>query len=197
MDLVRILALVDLHGSSRALETIHDFVAEHDPDIVTISGDLTHFGPAQWAKDLLESFELPVLAVNGNCDTPDVTRLLEGMPEIGLMDRSRSLLNMNFMGLGYPPGCVSVTGQVDVLITHLPPTGCNDEVRPGINIGDDTVRDIALRSKPRLLLSGHVHEARGICELGSTVCVNPGPAMSGCAAIINMDERVEVKLLRL
>jgi len=42
--------------------------------------------------------------------------------------------------------------------------------------------------QPLLAVSGHIHEARAIDRLGSTVLVNPGPFKNGCFATIEITE---------
>jgi Icc-related predicted phosphoesterase len=193
--MLSILAVSDVHGSQRARVMVDHYLHALDPDLMTVTGDITHFGPAEWAKEFLTAFDVPVLVVNGNCDTHEVVDVIRGMDQLNLMGSCKEFSGVKFAGLAYPPRNPDYEGPVDVLLTHEPPRGCNDEVPPGRNIGSEVVKAVAERLKPRLLLSGHVHEARGICALGETLCVNPGPAGSGMAAIINISEKIEARLL--
>jgi uncharacterized protein len=43
-------------------------------------------------------------------------------------------------------------------------------------VGSTAVRDFIRRYQPMLSLHGHIHEGRGECKIGRTVCVNPGSA---------------------
>jgi Icc-related predicted phosphoesterase len=43
-------------------------------------------------------------------------------------------------------------------------------------VGSTAVRDFIQKYQPMLSLHGHIHEARGECKIGRTVCVNPGSA---------------------
>ena len=69
---MRILAVSDIHGSDSGHAAIKKFINTHQPDILVIAGDITHFGPGEWARKMLNSIQIPVIAVNGNCDTGDV-----------------------------------------------------------------------------------------------------------------------------
>jgi Icc-related predicted phosphoesterase len=40
--------------------------------------------------------------------------------------------------------------------------------------GSQAVRNVIERHQPPLALHGHIHEARGVAKVGTTVCINPG-----------------------
>jgi Icc-related predicted phosphoesterase len=46
------------------------------------------------------------------------------------------------------------------------------------------------------VLSGHIHEARGIVERDGTLFLNPGAAKDGNAALLDIGEDVTATLLR-
>jgi 3',5'-cyclic AMP phosphodiesterase CpdA len=75
----RILHISDLHlGHTTApepLDGLRELIPTLDPEILVVTGDLTHRGrPAELerARELLESLSLPLLAVPGNHDIPYV-----------------------------------------------------------------------------------------------------------------------------
>ena len=51
-----------------------------------------------------------------------------------------------------------------------------------------------LSKKPLLVVTGHIHEARGIDKIDETIIVNPGPAHMVRYAIIELGEKIHVKL---
>jgi Icc-related predicted phosphoesterase len=82
-----------------------------------------------------------------------------------------------------------------ILVTHAPAWGRNDKTR-GTHLGSRAILSIVEKYKPKLALSGHIHDARGVMEEGGTTFVNPGPANRGYAALITIKrDHVEVELL--
>ena len=60
-----------------------------------------------------------------------------------------------------------------------------------VPVGSVAVRDSITRHQPLLGLHGHIHESRGFCKLGQTLCLNPGSDYNDGvlrAAIVNLDE---------
>jgi 3',5'-cyclic AMP phosphodiesterase CpdA len=75
----RILHLSDLHlghaTAAEPLERLRELIPTLDPEILVVTGDVTHRGrPEQLeqARELLESLGLPLLAIPGNHDIPYV-----------------------------------------------------------------------------------------------------------------------------
>ncbi len=193
--LTRILAVSDIHGSRSGSLAVRDFINEYSPDLLIVCGDITHFGPASWARDFFNSIHIPVMAVNGNCDTNDVIALLGKDTDRNLMNRHRQFQKLEIVGLQHPlDDSFEFPEKIDILVSHVPPKGCNDFIRAG-HIGDMWLNQVIEERKPRLLISGHVHESRGICTLGRTICLNPGPAKEGFGAIIDIGEDVTPKLV--
>ena len=74
---------------------------------------------------------------------------------------------------------------------HVPPYGTTIDLAPKLDenlkpilnpgggyemdhVGSVAVREAILKYQPFMGLHGHVHEARGVCKLGRTLCFNPG-----------------------
>lgn len=73
---------------------------------------------------------------------------------------------------------------------HVPPIGTSIDRAPALNdtlkpvvrggsvvmthAGSQAVRNVIERYEPPLALHGHIHESRGVVNLGKTVCINPG-----------------------
>ena len=45
-----------------------------------------------------------------------------------------------------------------------------------VAVGSVAVREFVARHRPLLGLHGHIHESRGVTEVGETLCINPGSA---------------------
>jgi Icc-related predicted phosphoesterase len=43
-----------------------------------------------------------------------------------------------------------------------------------MHVGSSSVHDAIMKYQPLLGLHGHIHESRGFCKLGRTLCTNPG-----------------------
>ncbi|CAF4034159.1 unnamed protein product [Rotaria sp. Silwood2] len=65
-----------------------------------------------------------------------------------------------------------IPSDVDVLLTHGPPTNILDENTAGIHVGCAQLLARIIAIKPRLHVCGHVHEAYGRIDQGSTIFVN-------------------------
>jgi uncharacterized protein len=65
------------------------------------------------------------------------------------------------------------------------------------HVGSAALRAFIERTQPALVISGHVHEARGTDQIGPTIAVNCGPAVKGFYAIIELTDKVNVELRRV
>lgn len=66
-----------------------------------------------------------------------------------------------------------IPDDTDVLITHGPPSGIQDWVKPGRpNLGCGNLRAATLRVKPKLHVFGHIHGGYGEYNDGTTRFVN-------------------------
>ncbi len=81
-----------------------------------------------------------------------------------------------------------------VMVPHAPPYGCVDRCGSGVPGGSRAVRAAVEGLKPILVVSGHIHEARGIGTLGGATVVNCGLGGRGEYAIAEIGEQVAVRL---
>ena len=89
---------------------------------------------------------------------------------------------------------------------HAPPYGSqldeapelDENLRPKyggrttIRVGSTSVRDAIRRFQPLLGLHGHIHESNGDCQIGRTVCINPGSSYGQgtlLGAVVNLDKK--------
>lgn len=211
---MRILAIADVHGSVSVRKDVLTWVAEHTPNIVVVAGDITQFGPPEWAEDFLNSIPLKTLAVPGNCDPKGVLEAIENSPAIPLHGQKVEEEGYTFVGLGgsnqTPFGTPfelseeeiyetlkDIMEEKAVLVTHGPARGHLDSTATAEKLGSQAVSWIVTEFKPLLVISAHIHEARGVEQEGGTAFVNPGPASQGYSAIIDLDgEEVKVELIR-
>lgn len=208
-----IVAISDIHGHIKQLITISHAVKE--ADLVLISGDLTHFGRENEAREVIESIRAlnrNVYAVPGNCDYPLVSTYLtsEG---INLNRRGTVIGDYAFIGIGGSLPCPGRTpnehteddfllhleeakkevpqGMPLILVSHEPPHGTQcDLVQNGIHVGSSSIRDFIVNVQPLICFTGHIHEARGIDTIGKTKVVNPGPLHYGGYILANLNRGI-------
>jgi hypothetical protein len=213
---MRILAIADAHGNYGRIPDILEKAGEID--LVLIAGDLTNFGPDEKALSLFDMFDVPVLAVPGNCDLPTLTETLNGSKAVNLHNRVWRKENVAFAGFGGSnptPFCTPfeieeqeigealdrLVGEAEensdyvVLLTHAPPYGTLDRVETG-NVGCRAVA--GMLGRVDLIVSGHIHEDRGFMEVEGTTVINTGMASGGSAAVIELDaqgKKTDVRMI--
>lgn len=67
-----------------------------------------------------------------------------------------------------------------VLIMHNPPKEVKCDALPnGIHVGSEMLRAYIEKRTPFLVVTGHIHEAAGIDEIGKSTVINPGSLAEG------------------
>jgi Icc-related predicted phosphoesterase len=85
--------------------------------------------------------------------------------------------------------------RAKIFCPHAPPmdTAC-DRLRSGEHVGSAVIRTFVEREQPELVLCGHIHESRGVDEIGRSRVVNPGPVSAGHYAVVEIEETTTVRL---
>lgn len=207
---LKILLASDLHGAERAIPAIRAAIDGLSPDVFVAGGDITNFGPTTFAANLLRDISVKTFAVPGNCDPPELVETLEELG-VNLHGKKVEYEGKVFVGLGAsnaPPFDTMFELSEDdiekileplmekgaILVSHPPPLGLCDVARDGSHAGSSAIRSIVDKFKPRLVLTGHIHEGRGVHK-GKTTVVNPGMAARGNMALIDINGDVEVKMI--
>ncbi len=101
---MNLLCLADLHGDTAALQAILEQV--EPVDLVLVGGDITHFATPNAAESLIRLLldrQPRVLAVAGNCDSPQIDQRLASLG-VSLFRRGVCHDNVVFSGVsGVPP----------------------------------------------------------------------------------------------
>jgi len=80
-----------------------------------------------------------------------------------------------------------------VLILHNPPYGTDaDMTSSGEHTGSKEIRAFVEKMRPRVVISAHIHEARGVSEINGIKILNPGTFYAGYYGIIEINGK-EVK----
>jgi uncharacterized protein len=214
---VRIAYVVDVHDR---FDAVGDALARTGPvDVLVVGGDITTFGTPDDAERAITQWRPlapQLLAVAGNCDSPEIdARLVE--LEVSLDARGVVIDGVGLFGASAAPhsplhtpyevpdeelgrradaGLADVDGaRVRIFCPHSPPydTAC-DRLRSGRHVGSPALRAFVDREQPDLLLCGHIHEARGVDDVGATRVVNPGPVASGHHAVVEIGDDLSVEL---
>lgn len=207
---VDLLVCSDLHGSEEAMELLRNALEDDPFDAVVICGDFTTDGSTKYVRDVLESVSIPLLAVPGNCDSMAVASLLEEQGK-SVHSRRVALGGVKFFGFGgAPPSPHRMPFEVEesimadrlrsaavrkgIMVTHTPAYGMNDLSSCGHHTGSKAILDVAREFRPRLALSGHMHESRGSEVSKGTMFVNPGAAKDGYYAKVRVGKNLRTIL---
>jgi len=209
---MRFIVISDVHGRDKVIRYTNRLVKEHQADAVLVLGDITHFGPAEWAGEFLSQLDAPTYALPGNCDPPGVIEQIE-RHAISLHRKKIVLEGRAFVGHGgsnptifetpfemsedkIMEGLRPLAEKGMILVTHTPAYGYLDLVPAGNrHAGSSAILRIVKDYAPVAAVSGHIHEARGLLVDRGTLFMNPGPAKELHAAILDVGEKVEGRLL--
>lgn len=200
---MRFLVLSDVHMRDKVKVWANRLAIEHSVDGVIVLGDITHFGPPEWAEEFLRAMPGKVYAVPGNCDPPLTLAHIE-RSSICLHKKRVEVAGRTFVGYGGSnPTIFNTPNEVPedvifdsldsimlpeaVMIVHCPPIGMLDMTNSGHRGGSEAIKRIVEKYHPSVVLSGHIHEARGVVRQGGTLFMNPGAAKDGHSALFEMD----------
>ncbi len=218
---MKILAFTDFHGNQEAYQAVKRLITNEKPDFVLVAGDIINYDANQARKFLVElaSAGRAVYFVPGNMDSVE----LGGWPGTGkvhgIHGRCESLEGISLIGLGGSPhgpfrtvfeyseeeaarlleaAAKDYREGLLILVSHCPAKNTKiDLVSSGDHVGSMSVRKFVEKTQPVLVVSGHVHEAQGIDNLGLTTLVNTGPAQRGHYAHITLKDSVTVNFAKL
>jgi uncharacterized protein len=191
---VRILAFSDLH---RDLGQAAELVAmSAEADAVIGAGDFAsvHEGLAE-TIGALAAIEAPTVLVPGNNETEEALRETAARWSAAtvLHGEGATIAGAEFFGLGAgvpvtpwewsfdldeEAAAAKLAGCPEgaILVLHSPPRGHCDTGGGGDHLGSESLLRAVERTRPRLVVCGHIHESWG-CEsrIGETPVRNLGP----------------------
>lgn len=199
---MKILAVADIHGSQYRLNLVLKNIERYSPDLVIICGDITQFGTAEVAKNLLDQIPIETLAITGNIDTLDVGRGIDESNATKVEMKRVVKKGIPFTGVnGIDDNQIKIIkekkllDESSVIISHVPPYGTNDKVFLGMHGGSKELRELVDKFKPRLVLCGHIHEDPGITKIGKTIVVNCSMGKRGEGSLIEINNEIYVKMI--
>jgi uncharacterized protein len=208
---MRFLVLTDVHGRVKVIRFANRLLHDMALDGVIVLGDITHFGPPSWASEFLSQLVRPAYAVPGNCDPLGTLQEIESVAT-SLHRRKISLDGWTLGGHGgsnptifntpnempeeeIEAGLRPIMERGMVLVVHCPPLGTLDLTSVNRHAGSVAIAKLILEFHPRVVLSGHIHESRGIIEKDGILYMNPGPAKEGYSAVLELADGPKATLL--
>jgi Icc-related predicted phosphoesterase len=208
-----VINIADIHGNAKPIAEMSEILSS--ADLILLSGDITHFGGNNQAAQIIneiKSYNSNILAVTGNCDTDEVDTFLE-KEDIQIHGRAIDVDDVTIFGAGGSLPCPSPTPNIyseeeyaaifgssvqgmeenspKIMVSHNPPIDTlNDTLESGAHVGSKTVRSVIEETKPLVCFTGHIHEAAGIDEIGSTKIVNPGPLGTRSYAYLDITDKI-------
>lgn len=190
---MKFLAFVDLHSHLKNRKALVERAKKKDIDFVICCGDISEFG--RGLREVLEAFnrigkKIYVIPGNHEEGLKGWNELLAEYPHWENLHR-QAILREGYLFLGYGGnGFVQFDGEFRkiarrwygehqgkkiVLVTHSPPVGTKLDLLGERHVGQVDYRKFIERIKPKLAISGHLHETAGAMDkIGGTKLVNPG-----------------------
>jgi uncharacterized protein len=214
---MKIAYLVDVHDR---FEAVPQTMTEIGPvDVLVVGGDITTGGSPDDAARAVDGWlglAPRLLALAGNMDSPAIDARLADLG-VGLDGRGFAFGDVGVFGVSAAPlsplhtpyeldddelelrleaGFAEVENcRVRILCPHAPPRGTACDRLPNHeHVGSAVIRSFVERKQPDLVLCGHIHESRGTDSIGRTQVVNPGPALAGHYAVVEVDGTVDVRV---
>ncbi len=204
---MKIISFGDIHEDLHNLTLLKSEL--ESADIVIVTGDLTNYNGRKEAENVISrilKYNKNVLAQLGNLDQPEVNDYLteKGInlhrngfirDDIGIFGvggsnptpfNTPTEFNENEIETFLLDGFDKVKdSKFKILVPHVPPINTKlDIISSGIHVGSQSVHDFILKYKPDIVLSGHIHEARGSDTIENTLVFNAGMFREGGYVVI-------------
>ena len=223
---MEIVVIGDIHNDIENIMSYVDKLSSVNFDAIVCPGDFTDVGLRGFSQiDVaniviaeLKTLKKPIFAVPGNFDR-GIIPILE-KEKISVHGKGAVVGEVGFYGYGgaktpfntpleptedelrrgLQKGFEEVkVAKFKIQVTHNPPARTKmDLLYTGAHVGSEAVRKCIEENKPTVAVSSHIHEARGVDELGSTKLINAGRFPEGYCGIISLNEHdVSVKVVNL
>lgn len=198
---MKFLVISDLHGNLEVLDKMDEIFKQADG--VIFAGDFAKFGNEETGLPALEklcSRHDTIFSVIGNCDNPSFIEEIEKR-DISVEKQLVMYESLAFAGSGGGSKFTGTTpnekseeelmadfkiiteqGEQEwnnlIAVSHNPPknTDC-DKISGGVHVGSELFTQFIEQYKPLAVVTGHIHESAGICKVGVTTVINPGPLL--------------------
>jgi Icc-related predicted phosphoesterase len=223
---MKIAVIADVHNDTETILQSLGKMKELGFDVIVCPGDFTDIPPRGFTQEdigrliieELKSTGKPVMAVPGNLDLV-VIPILE-KEKVSLHGFGKIIGDAGFYGFGgaktpfgtaYEPDDAEIEAglrkaheavkdaKYKVQVTHNPPFGTRVDMLPsGLHVGSKAVRKLIEELKPDVAICAHIHEGRGVDELGNTKIINPGRLPEGYCGLVEIkDGNVTAEIVSL
>ncbi|MDR0777910.1 MAG: metallophosphoesterase family protein [Methanomassiliicoccaceae archaeon] len=211
---MRSIVISDIHAKTLTAELVNLAAEKHKADNILILGDVTNFGPMSVAVDYISLLKRKVYAIPGNCDPRNFPQMISKVAT-DMHGRTATIDGIKIAGLGGSNPTIfdtpfeiseaeifssldAICENVTILMVHAPAFGHLDKIPSGMMVGSESTKAIVDKYRPLVVLSGHVHEERGMKESNGTLFLNPGAAKEGFAALLVVENgKATAELLML
>jgi len=212
---MRIYAAADLHGKHRNFKIVRAGLRLSRADAVVLAGDLLNYGRGRPCLSMLENLSAPVFMVRGNSDPSGLDRWVAASRNVRSLDlKAVPFGDVDLTGISgtLPIPFHSRAGWREarrlkhltalihprtILVAHPPPYGCRDQVLGRFSAGSRGLARLVRKSKPAVMLCGHIHEAAGTVCLDDTLVVNCalGAGRRGVLVVLENDRPPTAEML--
>ncbi len=227
---MRALVSTDLHSSPGAVQAITTMLDREEFDVHLCLGDVITFRPIEFLDDLFSDPPIRTLAVPGNTDSDEARERLRQLG-LDIHFQAVDVKDVRVAGAGgcppppfrtafvvkeeeYARRLPPILEGADILASHAPVKGLLDKVLFAVHVGSESMWEAVASARPRVVLSGHIHEADGMLVWdwsegrvvaeehltrrkrlatletdleGRTLFMNPGPAKVGLLGMLELE----------
>ncbi|MBU0457746.1 MAG: metallophosphoesterase [Nanoarchaeota archaeon] len=189
---MKFLTFTDLHEDNVVIKELVKRISKPDIDFVICCGDISNFGSGlKYNLKKLNSIGKKIYIIPGNHEENSVLdNALVGFSNCINFDCQAVELG-NYILLGYGSNGFSqedaefrkisrnwygkYNGKKIIFVTHGPAFGSKLDLLDKHHVGNKDYRNFIERIKPKLVISGHLHETIGVMDkINDVKYVNPG-----------------------
>jgi len=212
---MELLILSDIHNDVENIINFVDKIEMLKFDVIVCPGDFTDVVPKGFTKaditklilEELGALNKPIVAVPGNQDK-EIIGFLEN-ENVSVHGKGIVVDGVGFYGFGgaktpfntplepseedIENGLKAAYAGVKnaktlVQVTHIPPARTRlDSLYGNIHIGSESVRKFIEEKQPTLAICAHLHESRGLDEIGKTKLINSGRFPEGYVGLVSIE----------
>lgn len=193
---LKLLVTSDFHAREDLKEAAIEEANSGDYDIYVNLGD---FMDQEYAEDLFDRIEIPGIGCTGNRDMFFDDEFLDGpVPVYNFLEAEVDGEYLIILVGGDFEDDIKeeISELIDefgdpskvIIGTHYPPKKLGDRIHSGDRIGFDQFREMIIKEKPALWMTGHVHEDFGEFSLMKTKVLNAAAESTGKAFSVEIGD---------